>query len=94
MFGCDLTFCILSMLHTGHKGRVISNGLLEHDNELLQWSLKSPEGDPIDHLRDVVERQTSCATVSTRTNISEECFQQRLQSAPQRILAVLKGKWF
>lgn len=56
MFGCDLTSAArgderdTSVLRTGHEAGVISNCLLGHDNELLQWSLKSPEWDPVDPL--------------------------------------------
>ncbi len=90
-----------------HKALIISDWFLEHDNEftLLKWPPQSPDFNPIEHIRDVVEReihimdvqptnlpQLRDAFVSIWTKISEECFQHLVESMPRRIKAVLKAK--
>ncbi len=90
-----------------HKAQIISDWFLEHDNEftLLKWPPQSPNLNPIEHLWGVVEReirimdvqltnlQQLCdAIMSIWTNISEECFQNLVESMTQRIKAVLKAK--
>ncbi len=90
-----------------HKAQIISDWFLEHDNEftLLKWPPQSPDLNPIEHLWDVVERESHImdvqptnlqqlcdAIMSIWTKISEECFQHLVESMPQRIKAVLKAK--
>ncbi len=90
-----------------HKAQIISDWFLEHDNEftLLKWPPQSPDLNPIEHLRDVVEReirimdaqptnlQQLCDDIiSIWTKISEECFQHLVEYMPRRINAVLKAK--
>lgn len=90
-----------------HKAGIISDWFLEHDNEftVLKWPPQSPDLNPIEHLRDVVEReirimdvqptnlrQLCDAIMSIWTKISEECFQHLVESMPRRIEAVLKAK--
>ncbi len=73
-----------------HKAQIISDWFLEHDNEfsLLKWPPQSPDLNPIEKLRDVVEReirimdvqptnlQQLCDAISSIcTKISEKCFQ-------------------
>ncbi len=85
--------------------QIISDWFLEHDNEftLLKWSPHSPDLNPIEHLWDVVEREILIMDVQPSnlqqlrdvimpiwTNISEECFQNLVESMPRRIKAVLK----
>ncbi len=85
----------------------MSDWFLENDNELtlLKWPPQSPDLNPIEHLRDVVEReilivdvqptnlqQLRDAIMSIWTKISEEYFQQLVESMPRRIKAVLKSK--
>ncbi len=66
---------------------------------------QSPDLNPIEHLWDVVEweirimdvqptnlQQLRDAIMSIWTKISEECFQNLVESMPQRIKAVLKAK--
>ncbi|KAI5624640.1 hypothetical protein C0J50_15786, partial [Silurus asotus] len=92
--------------HTA-KTRIISDWFLEHDNEftVLKWPLQSPDLNPIEDLWDVVEReirimdvqptnlqQLRDAIMSIGTKISEECFQDLVESMPRRIKAVLKAK--
>ncbi len=87
--------------------QIISDWFLEHDNEftLLKWPPQSPDLNPIEHLWDVVEReirimdvqpanlqQLRDAIMSIWTKISEECFQNLVESMPHRIKAVLKAK--
>ncbi len=91
-----------------HKAQIISDWILEHDNEftLLKYSPQSPDLNPIEHLWDVVEReicimdvkptnlqQLRDAIMSIRTKISEKSFQHLVESMPWRIKAVLKAKW-
>ncbi len=90
-----------------HKAQIISDWLLEHDNEftLLKWSPQSPDLNPIEHLWDVVEweihimdvqptnlQQLCDVIMSIWTKISKECFQHLVKSMPRRIKAVLKAK--
>ncbi len=90
-----------------HKAQIISDWFLEHNNEftLLKWPPQSPDLNPIEHLLDVVEReihimdvqptnlQQLCDSImSIWTKISEECFQNLVESMPRRIKAVLKAK--
>ncbi len=90
-----------------HKAQIISDWFLEHDNELtlLKWPPQSPDLNPIEHLWDVVEREIHIMDVQPTnlqqlrdsimtiwTKISEECFQNFVESMPQRIKAVLKAK--
>ncbi len=90
-----------------HKAQIISDWFLEHDNEftLLKWPPQSPDLNPIEHLWDVEEReihimdvqptnlqQLRDALMSIWTKISDECFQQLVESMPRRIKAVLKAK--
>ncbi len=92
---------------TCHTAQIISDWFLEHDNEftLLKWPPQSPDLNPIEHLWDVVEReirimdvqptnlqQLRDVIISIWTNISEECFQNLVESMPRRIKAVLKAK--
>ncbi len=80
---------------------------LEHDNEftLLQCPPQSPDLNPIEHLWDVEEwkirimdvqltnlQQLCNAIMSIWTKISEECFQDLVESMPRIIKAVLKAK--
>lgn len=69
----------------------------------LQWSSQSPDLYPGEHLWDVLELEISSmkvkylqrlhdAIMSTRTRITEECFQHPVQSMPQRIESVLRAK--
>ncbi len=88
-----------------HKAQIISDWFLEHDNEftLLKWP--PPDLNPIEHLWDVVEREIRIMDVqpanlqqlrdiilSIWTKISEECFQQLVESMPRRIKVILKAK--
>ncbi len=88
-----------------HKSQIISDWFLEHDNEftLLKWP--PPDLNPIEHLWDVVEREICIMDVqpanlqqlrdiilSIWTKISEECFQQLVESMPRRIKVILKAK--
>ncbi len=90
-----------------NKAQIISDWFLEHHNEftLLKWPPQSPDLNPIEHLWDVVEReihimdvqptnlQQLCdAIMSIWTKISEERFQDLVESMPRRIEAVLKAK--
>ncbi len=90
-----------------HKAQIISDWFLEHDNEftLLKWPPQSPDLNPIEHLWDVVEweirimdvqstnlQQLCDAIMSIWTKISEEFFQNLVESMPQRNKAVLKAK--
>ncbi len=88
-----------------HKAQIISDWILEHDNEftLLKWPPQSPDLNPIEHLWDVVEirimdvqptnlQQLCDAIMSIWTKISEECFQHLVESLPRIIKAVLKAK--
>ncbi len=90
-----------------HKAQIISDWLLEHENEftLLKWPPQSQDLSPIEHFWDVVELEIRImdvqltnlqhlrdAIMSIWTNISEECFQHLVESMPQRIKAVLKAK--
>ncbi len=89
-----------------HKAQIISDWFLEHDNEftLLKQPPQSPDLNPIEHLWDVVEREILIMDVQTTnlqqlcdaimsiwTKISEECFQNLVESMPRRINAVLKA---
>ncbi len=89
------------------KAQIISDWFLEHDNEftLFKWPPQSPDLNPIEHLWDVVEREIHIMDVQPTnlqqlrdaimpiwTKISEECFQQIVESMPRRIKAVLKAK--
>ncbi len=61
---------------------------------------RSPDLNPIEPLWHVVEREiriladksAATAIMSIWTNISEECFQHRIESMQRRIKAVLKAK--
>ncbi len=90
-----------------HKAQIITDCFLEHEKEftLLKWPPQSPDLNPIEHLWDVVEREIHIMDVqptnlqqlrdtimSIWTKISEECFQNLVESMPQRIKAVLKAK--
>ncbi len=90
-----------------HKAQIISDCFLEHDNEftLLKWPPQSPDLNPIEHLWDEVEweirimdvqpanlQKLHNAIISIWTKISEECFQNLVESMPRRIKAVLKAK--
>ncbi len=83
-----------------HKAQIISDWLLEHDNEftLLKWPPQSPDFNPIEHIWDVVEREIRIMEklrddiMSIWTKISEECFQHLVEYMPRRIKAVLKAK--
>ncbi len=88
-----------------HKAQIISDWILEHDNEftLLKWPPQSPDLNPIEHLWDVVKREIRIMDVQPTnlqqlrdaikwkwtSEISEECFQHLVGSMPQRIKAVL-----
>ncbi len=91
-----------------HKAQIIADWFLEHDNEftLLKWPPQPPDLNTIEHLWDVVEWEIHIMDVqptnllqlqddimSIWTKISEECFQNLVESMPQRIKAVLKAKW-
>ncbi len=88
-----------------HKDQIISDWFLEHDNEftLLKWPPQSPDLNPIEHLQDVVERETCImdvhptnlqqlrdAIMSIWNKISEECFQHLVlnKGRTRRIKAV------
>uniref|UniRef100_A0A3B3CGX4 Transposase Tc1-like domain-containing protein n=1 Tax=Oryzias melastigma TaxID=30732 RepID=A0A3B3CGX4_ORYME len=90
-----------------HKADIISDWLLEHDNEftVFKWPPQSPDLNPIEHLWDVVEQeirimdvqptnlqQLRDAIMSIWTKLSKECFQYLVESMPGRIKAVLKAK--
>ncbi len=85
-----------------HKAQIISDWFLEHDNEftLLKWPPQSPDLNPIEVEREIrimdvqlTNLQKLCdAIMSIWTKISEECFQQLVESMPRRIKAVLKTK--
>ncbi len=90
-----------------HTAQIISDWFLEHDNEftLLSWPPQSPDINPIEHLWDVVEReihimdvqpknlQQLCdAIMSIWTKVSEECFQNLVESMLRSIKAVLEAK--
>ncbi len=77
-----------------HKAQIISDWFLEHDEfTLLIWPRQSPDLNPTEHLWDVVEReirimdvqptnlqQLRDAIMSIWTKISEECFQNLVES--------------
>ncbi len=80
-----------------HKAQIMSDWFLEYDNEftLLKWPPQSPDLNPIEHLWGVVEReirimdvqptnlqQLRDAIMSIWTKISEECFQNLVESMP------------
>ncbi len=55
-----------------HKAQIISDWFLEHDNDfaLLKWPPHSPDLNPIEHIWDVVEREShhgSAAEISAAT---------------------------
>ncbi len=90
-----------------HKAQIISDGFLEHDNELtlLKWPPQSPDlkfnraplgcGECEISIRDVQPadlQKLRDAIMSIWTKISEECFQHLVESMPRRIKAVLKAK--
>ncbi len=91
-----------------HKAQIISDWFLEHDNEftLLKWPPQSSDLNPIEHLLDVVEweihimdvqprnQQLYDAIMSIWTNISEECFQNLVESMPQRIKFPSEGNFY
>ncbi len=55
-----------------HKAQIISDWFLEHDNEftLLKWPPQSPDLNPIEHIRDVVEWETCIMDVQS-TNLHD-----------------------
>ncbi len=90
-----------------HKAQIISDWFLEQDNELtlLKWPPQSPDLNPIEHIWDVDEReirimdvqptnlqQLRDAIMSIWTKISEECFQNLVESMSRIIKPVLKAK--
>jgi len=89
-----------------HKASIISNWLIEYDNEftVLKWPPQSPDLNPIEHHWDVVERelhahihpknlhQLQDAILSIWGNISKQCFQHLVESMPRIIKAVLKTR--
>ncbi len=56
-----------------HKAQIISDWFLEHDNEftLLKWPPQSPDLNPKEHLRDVVEREIHIMDVEP-TNLRDD----------------------
>ncbi len=80
-----------------HKAQIISDWFLKNENEftLLKWPPQSPDLNQIEHLLDVVKRESSImdvqptnlqqlrdAIMSIWTKISEECFQNLVESMP------------
>lgn len=57
-----------------HKAQVISNWLLEYDNELtvFKWPPESPDPNPVDHLCDVVKGEIYTMNVQL-TNLRQLC---------------------
>ncbi len=79
--------------------------ILTLSSECIKWPPQSPDLNPIEHLWDVEEREIHImdvqltnlqhlryAIMSVWTKISEECFQNLVESMPRRIKAVLKAK--
>ncbi len=84
-----------------HKAQIIPDWFLKHDTEftLLKWPPQSPDFNPIEHLWDVVEReicimdvqptnlqQLRDAIMSILTKISEQCFQNLVETMPRKEL--------
>ena len=61
-------------LSTCHKAQISSNWFLEHHNEfsVLQWPPQSPDLNPTEHLRDVVEQEIRIMDVQP-TNLQQLC---------------------
>ncbi len=92
------------MYYVSHKAQIISDWFLEQFN-FLKWRPQSPDLNPIEHLWYVVEREIGImylqptnvqqlhdAIMSIWTKVSEECFQNLVESMPRRVKAVLKAK--
>ncbi len=92
-------------MHHVTKLKSSQNIFLSIEFTLLKWPRQSPDLNPIEHLWDVVEREIHIMDVqptnlqqlrkvimSIWTKISEECFQNLVESISRKIKAVLKAK--
>ncbi|GBN19316.1 Transposable element Tc1 transposase [Araneus ventricosus] len=90
-----------------HKARIVLEWFEEHTDEfhLVSWQPNSPDLNPMEHIRDVMERQLRAQTppypnISTLRdrcldiwyNLSPVMYRKLVTSMPRRIAAVLKAK--